>query len=162
MNYKCADDWHKLLEIEVHRIVNQKLQEFREMINKLKKKCKRDHYQDYFNKNSTNSKKIWAGINRLLNRGKKKQGTIFLEENGLISDPLKVANKFNDYYLNVADKLCEKIPKRNNKFQDYLKNPNKNKLTLKETTPDEIYKVINNLDGKKILTSMVFLLIQLN
>ena len=119
------------------------------MINKSKKKCKRDHYQDYFNKNSTNSKKIWVGINRLLNRGKKKQGSIFLEENGLISDPLKVANKFNDYYLNVADKLCEKIPKRNNKFQDYLKNPNKNKLTLKETTPDEIYKVINNLDGKK-------------
>ena len=118
-------------------------------INKLKKKCKRDYYLNYFNTNASNSKKIWTGINRLLNRGKKKQGTIFLEENGLISDPLKVANKFNDYYLNVADKLCEKIPKKNNKFQDYLKNPNKNKLTLHETTPDEIYKIINDLDGKK-------------
>ena len=72
-----------------------------------------------------------------------------MEENGLISDPLKVANKFNSYYLNIADKLCEKIPKRDNKFQVYLKNPNKNKLTLKETTPDEIYKIINDLDGKK-------------
>ena len=92
---------------------------------------------------------MWLGINRLLNRGRKKQGTIFLEENGLISDPLQVANKFNNYYLNIADKLCEKIPKVNNKFQDYLKNPNKNKLTLNETTPDEILKVINNLDGKK-------------
>ena len=74
---------------------------------------------------------------------------IFQEENGIISDPLKVANKFNNFYLNVADKLCEKIPKVNNKFQDYLKNPNKNKLTLKETTPDEVMKVINVLDGKK-------------
>ena len=60
-----------------------------------------------------------------------------------------MANKFNDYYLNVADKLCEKIPKVNNKFQDYLKNPNKSKLTLKETTPDEVMKIINILDGKK-------------
>ena len=118
-------------------------------INKLKRKCKRDFYQDYFNKNSFNSKKVWQGINKLLNRGKKKQGTIFLEENGLISDPLKVANKFNDFYCNVAGKLCKKIPKVNNKFQDYLKNPNKNKLTLKETTPDEVVKIINDLDGKK-------------
>ena len=122
---------------------------YNDTINKLKKKCKRDYYQNYFNENSANSKKVWTGINKLLNRGRKKQGTIFLEENGLISDPLKVANKFNDFYLNVADKLCEEIPKNNNKFQDYLKNPNKNKLTLKETTPDEILKIINDLDGKK-------------
>ena len=92
---------------------------------------------------------MWTGINRLLNRGRKKQGTIFLEENGLISDPLKVANKFNDYYLNVDDKLCKKILQKANKFHDYLKDPNKNKFTLKETTPDEVYKIISDLDGKK-------------
>ena len=122
---------------------------YNDTINKLKRKCKRDYYQNYFTKNSSNSKKVWCGINQLLNRGRKKQGTIFLEENGLISDPLQVANKFNKYYLNIADKLCEKIPKVNNKFQDFLKNPNKNKLTLNETTPDEIMKIINDLDGKK-------------
>ena len=131
-------------------------------INKLKRKCKRDFYQEYFNKNSSNSKKVWQGINKLLNRGKKKQGTIFLEENGLISDPLKVANKFNDFYCNVADKLCKKIPKVNNKFQDYLKKNNKNKLTLKETTPDEVVKIINDLDGKKVVTFITFPLILLN
>ena len=92
---------------------------------------------------------MWSGINKLLNRGRKKQDTIFLEENGLISDPYKVANKFNDFYCNVAEKLCDKIPQVNNKYQDYLKNPNKNKLTLKETTPDEIVKIINDLDAKK-------------
>ena len=30
-----------------------------------------------------------------------------------------------------------------------MKNPNKNKLTLKETTPDEISKIITDLDRKK-------------
>ena len=39
--------------------------------------------------------------------------------------------------------------KKDSKFQDYLKNPSKNKLFLKETTPDEIIKIINNLDSKK-------------
>ena len=94
---------------------------YNDMINKLKKKCKRDYYQNFFNQNSSNSKKIWSGINTLLNRGRKTQGTIFLEDNGLISDPLKVANKFNNFYLNVAGKLCEKIPQTTNKFQDFLK-----------------------------------------
>ena len=129
--------------------IYEKYKYYNDMINKLKRKCKRDYYQNYFNENSANSKKVWQGINKLLNRGRKKQSTIFLEENGLISDPFKVANKFNNYYLNIADKLCEKIPKKDNEYQDYLKNPNKNKLTLKETTPDEIHKIISDLDGKK-------------
>ena len=134
---KNADDVHK------------KYKSYNDLINKLKKKCKKDYYQNYFNENCRNSKKVWTGINKLLNRSKKKQGTIFLEENGIISDPLKVANKFNDFYLNIADKLCEKMPQSNNKYQDYLKNPNKTKFTIRETTPDEIWKVIHNLDGKK-------------
>ena len=75
--------------------------------------------------------------------------TIYLEEKGFISDPYQVANKFNDFFLNVADKLGAKIVKKNTKFQDYLKNPNKSCFSLKETTPDETVKIINNLDSKK-------------
>ena len=49
---------------EVHK--NYKF--YNDTINKLKKKCKRDYYQNYFNENSANSKKVWTGINKLLNR----------------------------------------------------------------------------------------------
>ena len=80
---------------------------------------------------------------------KKKQNTIYLEDNGFISDPGKVANKFNDFFLNIADKLSAKIVNKNSSHQDYLKNPNKSKFCLKETTPDEVIKVVNKLDSKK-------------
>ena len=73
----------------------------------------KDYYQNFFSENFKNSKKIWTGINTLLNRHKKKQGTIYLEDNGFISDPGKVANKFNDFFLNVADKLSAKIVNKN-------------------------------------------------
>ena len=109
----------------------------------------RDHYQKFFKENFRNSRKIWMGINTLLNRHKKQQNTIYLEDNGFISDPTKVANKFNDYFLNVADKISAKIENKNSKPQDYLKNPNKSKFSLKETTPDEIIKITNQLDSKK-------------
>ena len=54
-------------------------------------------------------------------QAQKKQNTIYLEENGFISDPTKVANKFNDFFLNIAEKLSAKIENKNTKFQDYLK-----------------------------------------
>ena len=127
----------------------QKYKEYNNLINKLKRMSKRNFYHKFFNDNSNNTKNIWRGINQLLNRKKSKQGNIFLEENGLITDPLKVANKFNEYFINIADKLCSKIANKNNKFQDYLKNPNRSSLFLKETTPDEIIKIINGLDLKK-------------
>ena len=109
----------------------------------------KDYYQKFFSENFRNSRQIWIGINTLLNRHKKKQNTIYLEENGFISDPTKVANKFNDFFLNIAEKLSAKIEKKNSKYQDYLKNPNKNTFTLKETTPDEIVKITKDLDSKK-------------
>lgn len=100
---------------------------------------------------------MWQGINQLLNRGKSQKKSIFLQENDLITDQVKVANKFNQFFVNIADKLNNKIMKKDSKFQDYLKNPSKNKLFLKETTPDEIIKIINNLDSKKVETSLISL-----
>ena len=122
---------------------------YNDNINKLKRICMKDYYQNFFSENFKNSKKIWTGINTLLNRHKKKQGTIYLEDNGFISDPGKVANKFNDFFLNVADKLSAKIVNKNSSHQDYLKNPNESKFCLKETTPDEVIKIVDKLDSKK-------------
>ena len=120
-----------------------------DQVNKLKKISLKIHCQKFFKENIANSRKAWRGINTLLNRNRKQQNTIYLEENGLISDPKKVANKFNDFFLNIAEKLSKKIVNKNTKYQDYLKNPNKSRFCLKETTPDEISKIINNLDSKK-------------
>ena len=64
-----------------------------------------------------------------MNKNKSKQEIIFLQDNnGLINDQRKVANKFNEYFINVAGKLSAKIQNKNTKFQDYLKNPNESSL----------------------------------
>ena len=59
----------------------------------------------------------------------------------------KVANKFYQYFINVAGNLSNKITNKNTKFQDYLKNPNKATLFLKETTPDEITLTLSRPGG---------------
>ena len=129
--------------------VYKKYKYHNDQICKLKRISKAIHDKKYFIDNMKNSKKMWIGLNTLLNRNKKQQNTIYLEDQGFISDPHNVANKFNDFFLNVAGNLSAKIVQKNTKFQDYLKNPNKSKFSLKETEPGEVVKVINNLDSKK-------------
>ena len=57
----------------------------------------------------------------------------------------KLPNKFNHYFVNVADSLCKKIPPNNNRYQDFLKNPNKSSLFFQETTPHEISLIIHSM-----------------
>ena len=96
-------------------------------------------------------KKTWTGINGILNRSSKaKASDIFLNVNGnMLTNQKVVADKLNDFFINVADNLAKKIPKPNSKFQDYLKNPNEHSLYLSETTFDEVGKIIYNLGSNK-------------
>ena len=44
---------------------------------------------------------------------------IFLDENGTgVHNHKIIANKFNDYFTNVAERLLESMGETNNKFQD--------------------------------------------
>ena len=51
--------------------------------------------------------------------------------------------------MNVTDNLANRIPNKNTKFQDYLQNPNKTELFLRETTPHDISILINELNINK-------------
>ena len=72
---------------------------------------------------------------------------IYLSENGIIiTDPKQVAKQFNNYFVTVAEKLTGQT---NNKYQDYLKNPNEHSMHLTEIESDEIKIQIKNLNSKK-------------
>ena len=51
--------------------------------------------------------------------------------------------------MNVAENLSRQIQKPDTKFEDYLKNPNKHSLLLKETTHHEISIISANFDQNK-------------
>ena len=92
-----------------------------------------------------------ARIYKLLHKSQKtSDNEIFLDNNGkIITNQKFVVNNFNRFYTTVAQKLVEKIDKVNNKFQDYLKNPNKHSIFLNETDPGEVSDILNKLDIKK-------------
>ena len=71
------------------------------------KLAKKKYYESYFKQHSTDSRKQWQMINKLLNRSKSKQHNIKLydEGGGLLKTPHDVADKFNTYFTSIAEKL---------------------------------------------------------
>ena len=124
---------------------------YRDTINSLSRKSKKQYHKEYFIKHANNLKRTWKGINNLLNRqGKLKNSDIFLNIDGkLITDQKMVVDKMNHYFINVADNLAKKIPKPNTKYQDFLKNPNIHSMYLTEIGPHEIEEIIQHLGSNK-------------
>ena len=112
---------------------------------------KRKYFKWYFNSNMDNSKKIWKGINEIVNnKFSKDNDEIYLDDDGnIITDQKIVANKFNKFYTSVADNLVRKLGNPSTKFQDYLRNPNKHTIFLNETDPGEVATLIHKLDITK-------------
>ena len=66
-----------------------------------------------------------------------------------VSDPMKMANIFNNYFLNVAQKIDEKIPRTRKSPLDYLTLRNDKTFFLSPVTPVEIEIIINALQAGK-------------
>ena len=130
-----------------NKTLYNKYKVYRDLLNTLIRKSKKKHYMDYFEAFAHNSKKTWDGINEILGKNvKTKHNDIHLNEKGqLITKPKDVADKFNNFFLNIAGVLCKSLPQCNTEFQD----PNQNSFFMSETTPFEIEKLIDDLDCKK-------------
>ena len=114
--------------------------------------AKQKYYKKYFEQYNTDSRKQWQMLNSLLNRNSKKTETIKLhDENGnIISSPTLVAEKFNDYFCNIATKLKSEIrnPTNSQNFVQFLKNPVAHSIYLTPTHSYEIRQTIMSLKLK--------------
>ena len=104
--------------------VYKKYKTYRDLINTLCRKSKKLYYKSFFTTNANNLKKPGNGKT-------KDQLNYQLIINGLFSsDKKKIANKFNHYFVNVADSLCKKIPQNNNRYQDRLPQKSQQELFI--------------------------------
>ena len=117
---------------------------------------KRSYYNEYFAKNNKNVKKLWVGINKIVNNVKNKdQGPtcIEIDNNGTtlnITKPTEIAEEFNKHYSNVADKILNNRKYQGkHHFSKYLKNPNSKSFMISPTSNNEIIDIISNMDTSK-------------
>ena len=122
--------------------------DYRASLRKIIRKAKRDYYTHIFNRHKNDIKKTWSLINETLNRNLKKQSTHeFLINDEMISDPIIIANKFNQYFAHIGSTLADKIQSAPH-FNSYLSNPVDSVFSFHTVTEENISHIINKLKNK--------------
>ena len=122
--------------------------DYRASLRKIIRKAQRDYYTQIFNRHKNDIKKTWSLINETLNRNLKKQSTHeFLINDEMISDPIIIANKFNQYFAHIGSTLADKIPSAPH-FNSYLSNPVDSVFSFHTVTEENISHIINKLKNK--------------
>ena len=110
------------------------------------------YYEEQFIKYKHNTKVIWKTINKLLNKStqKKELPKEFLLSNlsSTTSNPVEIADKFNDYFVSLGPKLAKQIKNKSNStylYEKYLTHKNPNSIFIRPTEEHEVESEINTL-----------------
>ena len=150
-------DWKKTTSAKKpngNPIYHQKYRDYRRTLKHTITAAKKKFYHKKINNNKGDLKKTWATINELRGKQKKPINSQFMINNERIMDRRKIANGFNDYFISIASKLNDLpigdlniepiIP-----FYSFLTQPNSSNIFFNECTPDEITKIISELQNDK-------------
>ena len=134
------------------QIIHNEYKLLRNQILELTRTSKKNFYQNYFNENNNNLRKVWLGIKEIINIKAKTNASpvCVMEKNDMITDPTGVSNTFNKYYSSVAENILNKrIHVGDGNFNKYMPDPLPNSLFLSEVDADEVKKLINSFDTNK-------------
>ena len=126
--------------------------QFRNRIVNEIRESKKNYYHHYFDEHKNNMKMLWKGIKSIISvkPGNFDSVRFLKDENGSrISDPVKIANEFNNYFTNVANSITKKIPRTPKSPLDYLSNPNLDSFFISPCTAEEVSSHIQSLKNGK-------------
>ena len=131
-----------------------KYKKMKKFVNKHIKKAKRKYYDAYFKKYCGDSRKQWQMVNSLLNRKTKTKNSIkkIQYQNSDITDPQEIANSFNDYFCNIAQRLKDENNLAGDGRPPDLTSPSSHRcqesMTIEDCTIKEINEIIQSLKNK--------------
>ena len=144
LNYKLRKKYTEKAEKHFKR--------YRNILTKLKKKAFNTYYAEKAAAAKNNVSKTWAIINEVIKRKKRKGSAItrmYDKEGNVVNNQNGIANLLNCHFSTIGEKMAEKIPKEAGDPLRYIKHDVTALLHMTPTTPDEIMKLIDNLDEKK-------------
>ena len=124
-------------------------------------KSKSEYLKLLFDENHNNNTLIWKGIWQLITIiSKRKVHLNIVKLKGKdITNPTKIANAFNNFFINIGPNLSKTILDSSKPFKNFLKNSSLNSFLLKATSEDEVHKLISQLNKAKALGPLSILVI---
>ena len=132
-------------------LIHNEYKRYRNLIVSLTRLSEKKYYQSYFKDNYNNIRKTWDGIKSIINiSNMKSMSPSSLNVNNKINtNPVDIANCFNDYFSNIGSKLAEKIFPSKYDHLHYLKCSNPVSIFIKPTSTIEILNLISTLNNNK-------------
>ena len=122
---------------------------YRNLYNKTVKAAKVLYYEKKLESNKSDPKKMWGTLNEAINRSSSKS-TIINEINvkgESVHEAGKIANEFNIFFSEIADKILKDIPETSARPEDYISDSGLN-FELGTVSPDEITEIIMSIKSK--------------
>ena len=128
-----------------------KFKTYRNKLNHLTRKSKREYYHKQFESTKNNIRQTWKTINGIIGRCKSgsQQSTFKTDDGKKVTEPDEISNSFNDSFVNIGPKLASGIKHNGKDFFDYLLNPTQKSLFMKPILADEIVKIISRFNQNK-------------
>ncbi len=145
---------HKITRSESYEYIQQdeNLKSLNSNIKKAIRHAKKAYYDNLFSKLKSDMKGTWKQIKEILNKSRNKNTfpSFFRDEsNNIITDKYEIANKFNEFFSSIGNKLANRIKTyKNNSFKDYLTRSMSNSFTFQSITEEIIDKIFTNLAPK--------------
>ena len=92
----------------------------------------------------------WKPLNEVLNKQKTSSAVdkYTLDDGSFISDPQNIVEYFNDFFVNIGDRLASDIPATLTNFRSYLKGSYVDSFVLHLTNPEVLKTIVNGLSNK--------------
>ena len=112
---------------------------------------KRQYYNDYFIKNTKDTKLIWKGIKQIiiLNSNCNQSPTKIIDNHSEITDTKSIANAFCKYFADIGDRLASSIPNVIKSPLEYLNTSNPDSFFIFPVTATQIEIEIASLKAGK-------------
>jgi hypothetical protein len=119
---------------------------YRNKVQHLLRVAERKHYHDIISYNKNNLKKTWSVMKSIINKKQiTKRPEFFLYNNRKITNKSDIANRFNDYFVNIGSSLARKIPDCNKSAMSFLSETYNKILFLNPVSRNELIITIKQL-----------------
>src|SRR6218665_616396 len=114
--------------------------------------AKKIYFAEKFQNCENNLQKTWKIVRNILNSGRNSLNSKMFIIDGIETDnALKIANKFNDYFVNVGPTLASEITESEISFHKFLDDPCSSSFVTDMTSPRRLFKSLNNCDHHTVV-----------
>ena len=136
-------------------VIKERFRYYRNLVNKLIRKSKKEYYDRRFNDTLNDPRKTWQNIRSVLyNKSNSYEPSCsLLSENGIpVSNPSSIADHFNKFFVNVANSISNVGHSSNTSYNEQnLSYQIDHNFLCPSVTEDEINAIITNLKSSNAI-----------